>query len=218
MRPLVTVISAAMLAALSTAVFAWGWGPWGSRSNDGWGFGDSEADNSTRFGGAGIGYGHPPYHDYAPYGYGVPAAPVTELSDEQKQAIAEQQARAAEYFKTIQAQVAEFHASNPNPVFEMQRALFEERDAHFREMNEFMREMQEDMDRNTQESMQYRPYDMDQPVYPEREAWRQDMEARIAESRKAAEERHKTAEERFEALRKNHTDRMNGLNRNRPGA
>jgi hypothetical protein len=210
MKPLVSVISAATLAALSTAVFAWGWGPWGSGSNDGWGLGDSDGDDGARFGGTGIGYGYPSYHGYAPCGYGVPAAPVPELTDEQKQAIAEQQARAAEYFKTIQEQVAEFHASNPNPVFEMQRALFEERDAHFREMNEFMRDMKEDMDRNVRESMQYRPYNLEQPVYPDREARRQEMQARFAQSRKAAEER-------FEALRKDHADRMNGLNRNRPG-
>ena len=40
-------------------------------------------------------------YGYAPYGYGVPVAPAAELTEEQKQAMADQQAKAAEYFQAM---------------------------------------------------------------------------------------------------------------------
>jgi hypothetical protein len=214
MNTFATAISAATLALAASAAYAWGWPPLGYASNEGWDVSETGEGSGTLF----KGNGYPNYgYGYMPYGYGAPLPPALELTDEQKQAVADQQARAAKYFRALQEQAAEFYANNPNPVFEMQRAMFEERNAHIQEMNEFLREMQEDMARNVQESMQYRSYDPGHPVHMDRESRRQEIQARIAESRKAAAERSQAVEERIEALRKDHAARIEQREKERPG-
>jgi hypothetical protein len=112
MKKIATVISAASLAVVSASASAWGWG------NDGWGYN---------------GYGYAPY-GYAPYGYGVPVAPAAEMTEEQKQAIADQQARALEYMQNAQKYAAEFYASQRAPMLDMQTVM-EEREARFKEID-----------------------------------------------------------------------------------
>jgi len=158
MKTLATFISAAALTVASASVSAWGWGPFGNGyngSNDGYGDGDFDGGFSMNFSGHGsgrgngrgygrgygydapYGYGHAPY-GAGPYGYGVPVNPAVELTDEQKQAIADQQAKAAEHFQAMQKQAAEFYANNPHPLHEMERSMMEEHDTHMKEMNERM--------------------------------------------------------------------------------
>ncbi|MEN8108816.1 MAG: hypothetical protein ABFS22_12535, partial [Pseudomonadota bacterium] len=131
-------------------------------------------------------------YGYAPYGYGVPVAPAVEMTDEQKQAIADQQAKAAE-----------FYANNPNPIAEMERDMIEQRNADMQEMHTRMQEMQAEMQKNIQESMQYRgaPAFDRASIDAERDAYLKEAEARREESRKAAEQRRAEAEERFKARR-----------------
>jgi hypothetical protein len=154
-------------------------------------------------------WGYGPY-GYAPYGYGVPVAPAAELTEEQKQAIADQQAKAAEYFQAAQKQAYEFHAAQFAPIAEMERNMFEQRNADMQEMHTRMQEMHAEMQKNIQESMQYRPvptFDRAAPAYDrasidaERAAYQKEAEARMEEYRKAAEQRRADAEERFKARR-----------------
>jgi len=151
MKTIVTVISAAMLAAASASV------PAVDADKSGWG--------------AAPGYGQAaPYYGYgyAPYGYGVPVNPAVQLTDEQRQEIADQQARIVEEMQKAWQQTSEFYARQNPPVYEMQRTMFEDRDANLREMHRAMQEMDAEMNRNMQEmheqigkdmqdSMQFRP-------------------------------------------------------------
>ena len=155
-------------------------------------------------------------YGYAPYGYGVPVAPAAELTEEQKQAIADQQAKAAEYFQAAQKQAYEFHAAQFAPIAEMERSMWEQRNADMQEMHTRMQEMHAEMQKNIQESMQhqfYGPYGYPGAVgYPvptfdsaaidaERDAYLKESEARRDEFRKAAEQRRAEFEERVKARR-----------------
>ena len=107
-------------------------------------------------------------YGYAPYGYGVPVAPAAELTEEQKQAMADQQAKAAEYFQAMQKQAYEFHAAQFAPIAEMERKMFEQRNTDMQEMYTRMQEMHAEMQKNIQESMQNRvlpPFGYQAPTY-----------------------------------------------------
>jgi len=124
MNKIATIISAASLAVVSVSASAWGWGDNGF--GDGWG--DGWADGGFNFNMSASGHGHGygrgynhyydgygPYYGYAPYGYGFPVQPAVELTDEQKQAIADQQARFAADMQKAQQQAAEYYAAQPFP-------------------------------------------------------------------------------------------------------
>jgi hypothetical protein len=153
-------------------------------------------------------------YGYAPYGYGVPVAPAAELTEEQKQAIADQQAKAAEYFQAAQKQAYEFHAAQFAPIAEMQREIYERRNADMQDMFTRMQEMHAEMQKNIQESMQHRfygPYGAPVPTFDhasidaERETFLQESEARRDEYRKASEQRRAEFEERVKARRMERT-------------
>ena len=158
-------------------------------------------------------------YGYAPYGYGVPVAPAAELTEEQKQAIADQQAKAAEYFQAAQKQAYEFHAAQFAPIAEMERSMWEQRNADMQEMHTRMQEMHAEMQKNIQESMQNRPYgpygyqasDYQAPTFDrasmdaEREAYLKESQARMEEYRKASEQRRAEFEERVKARRMERT-------------
>ena len=153
-------------------------------------------------------------YGYAPYGYGVPVAPAAELTEEQKQAMADQQAKAAEYFQAMQKQAYEFHAAQFAPIAEMERNMFEQRNADMQEMFTRMQEMHADMQKNIQESMQhgaYGPYGYPAPTFDttamdaERDAYLKESEARREEFRKASEQRRAEFEERIKARRSERT-------------
>ena len=57
-----------------------------------------------------------------------------DLVEEQKQAIADQQARALEYMQNAQKYAAEFYASQRAPMLDMQTVM-EEREARFKEID-----------------------------------------------------------------------------------
>jgi hypothetical protein len=153
-------------------------------------------------------------YGYAPYGYGVAVAPAAELTEEQKQAIADQQAKAAEYFQAAQKQAYEFHAARFAPIAEMQREMFERRNADMQEMHTRMQEMHAEMQKNIQDSMQnrhYGPYGYQAPTYDrasmdaERETFLKVSQARMEEYRKASEQRRAAFEERVKARRMERT-------------
>ena len=81
MKKLATVISAASLAIVAVSASAWVWGE--SKSGD--------DGNYNRIYGV-DGY---PVYGYAPFGYGAPFAPAAGMTEEQKKAIADQQAAMA---------------------------------------------------------------------------------------------------------------------------
>ena len=149
-------------------------------------------------------------YGYAPYGYGVPVAPAAELTEEQKQAIADQQAKAAEYFQAAQKQAYEFHAAQFAPIAEMERSMWEQRNADMQDMHTRMQEMHAEMQKNIRESMQNRPYGPNAYQAPtfdrasmdaEREAYMKESQARMEEYRKASEQRRAEFEERIKARR-----------------
>ena len=153
-------------------------------------------------------------YGYAPYGYGVPVAPAAELTEEQKQAIADQQAKAAEYFQAAQKQAFEFQQAQFAPIAEMERKMFEQRNTDMQEMYTRMQEMHTEMQKNIQESMQNRvlpPFGYQAPTYDravidaEREAFLKESEARRDEFRKASEQRRAEFEERVKARRMERT-------------
>jgi len=126
MKKIATVLAATSLAVISASASAWGWGD----SN----LGNDERNNPY------YGYGAHRYapYPYAPYGYGVPAmpvAPAVELTEEQKQAIAEQQAREIEFMQNAQKQAAEYYANARSPMLDMQKAMMEEHEARIKEMD-----------------------------------------------------------------------------------
>jgi hypothetical protein len=196
MKKIATVISAASLAVVSASVSAWGWGDngWG---NNGWGdgFGDGAFDGDFGFSmgghasgrgrGYGRGYGHNRYYDgygygpygygYAPYGYGVPVQPPVQLTEEQQQTIADQQAKAIENMQNAQKQAAEFYANQRVPVMNMapmqdiHADRIEQQDARIKEMEARM------------------------------EASRKEMDARMEESRKAFEQRRQELDAAYKA-------------------
>ena len=160
MKKIATVISAASLAVISASASAWGWGDNGY--NNGWGnngFGDGDFDGDFGFSmnahgsghGRGYGYndyrgynGYGPYgyapYGYAPYGYGVPVAPAVEMTEEQKKAIADQQAKLAEDMQKAQQQAAEFYAANPYPGDAFRAQMDAEHAARIKEMDARMEE------------------------------------------------------------------------------
>ena len=159
MKTIATMISAASLAVASASALAWGWGDNGW--SDGWG--DGWADGGSNFnmnaGGYGHGYNHyydgyGPYYGYAPYGYVAPFPPAAALTEEQKQAIADQQARFAEDMKKAQQQAAEFYAAQPYPgdmiraEGEAMRARMDaEHEARIKEMDARREEMRKAADK-----------------------------------------------------------------------
>jgi hypothetical protein len=199
MKTIATVISASVLAVASASVSAWGWGPDG-------GFGYPY-------------YGYAPYA-YAPYGYGVPMQAPAQLTDEQRKAMQDQQARALEYMQTMQRQMAQYYAEHPDPIYAMERRMYEDEVAHMQEMNKMMQETQQDIDRDMQDSMS--PYPMNDfgPSRTEDTARLQEIEKQAQEHRKAAEERRAAflkaaeqrrldAEKRYQERRLNHDYRAN---------
>ena len=86
------------------------------------------------------------------------------MTEEQKQAIADQQAKASEYMQNAQKQAAEFYASQRAPMLDMQPPMMEDREARFKEID------------------------------AQREASRQAYEARTAESKAAYEARRQERE------------------------
>ena len=180
MKKIATVIFAATLAVASTSVFAWGWGPAAGGYN---------------------GY-------YAPYGYGIPAAPAA-LSEEQQQA-------------------AEYYASQPVPGFAAQPAFGEDpflrqMDAMWEQMDAMREARLKEMDARMEASRQAPDFYGSQPfpgfagqpgfadsfgddaylrqMEEERAARIKAIEARRDEARKAAEARRQAAEERYKARR-----------------
>ncbi|MDH3980855.1 MAG: hypothetical protein OEU91_10150 [Gammaproteobacteria bacterium] len=163
MKKIATVISAASLAVISASASAWGWGDNGY--NNGWGnngFGDGDFDGdfgfsmSARGSGRGRGHGYNDYrgyngygyapYGYAPYGYGAPVAPAVEMTDEQKQAIADQQAKYVEDMQKAQQQAAEFHAANPYPGDAFRAQMEAEHQARIKEMDARMEEFKKAAD------------------------------------------------------------------------
>jgi hypothetical protein len=86
------------------------------------------------------------------------------MTEEQKQAIADQQAKALEYMQNAQKQAAEFYASQRAPMLDMQQPVMEDREARVKEID------------------------------AEREAAQQAYEARVAESKAAYDARRKERE------------------------
>ena len=182
MKTIATVISASALVVASATVAAWGWGP-----DSGYGYGYPY-------------YGYAPY-GYAPYGYGVPVQPPAQLTEEQRKALQDQQARAFEYMQNVQRQMAQYYGDQYRPVYDMERRMFEERDAHMQEMNKLIQETHQDMNRNMQESLSQPPKYGAEPTRSEDvNARQQEMEKQSQVYRKAAEERRaaylKAAEQR----------------------
>jgi len=139
MKTMTTALTAVTLAVASTAALAWGWDNNGY--NDGWGnaTGSKAGTTLNGYGYAPYGFGYAPYgyapYGYAPYGYGVPVAPV-EMTEEQKQAIADQQAKFIEDMQKARQQAAEFYANQPVPQFPEQdyfARMDEEREARIKE-------------------------------------------------------------------------------------
>jgi len=160
MKKIATVISAASLAVISASASAWGWG------DGGYGYAPY----------APAPYGYAPYA-YAPYGYGMPVAPAVEMTDEQKQAIADQQAKAIEFMQKAQQQAAEFYASQRVPMQDMHQAMLAERDARIKEAE------------------------------AQSEASKQAYEARVAASKAAYEARRKEREEALKARMERHNSK-----------
>jgi hypothetical protein len=146
MKKIALVITAATIAVASTAASAWGWGDNGYNNGWGDGFGDGAGDFDGDFGfgmnmsgrghGRGYGNGYNGYrgyngYGYAPYGYApygvAPIQPAVEMTEEQKQAIADQQA-------------AEFYANQRAPMGDMYSPRMEQREARIAEMEARMEE------------------------------------------------------------------------------
>ncbi len=124
MKKIALTMTAATIAIASTAVSAWGWNDNGYNNGWGDGFGDGDFDGgfSMNFSGRASGRGHGrgynsyngyngygPSYGYAPYGYGAPVAPIApavEMTEEQKKAIADQQAQITENMQKAQEQAA----------------------------------------------------------------------------------------------------------------
>jgi hypothetical protein len=173
MKTIAKVITAGVLVAASASLSAWGWGP-------------------------GYGYGYAPPYGYAPYGYGVPVQPPVQLTDEQRKAMQEQQAKAFEYMQNIQRQMAQYYANNPDPIVAMERRLFEDQAS-----------LLQDMNRNILDPMS--PY----PAYGAERALPEDVNARIQEMEKQSQDRRKVAEERRAAYLKAAEQRRADVERRR---
>jgi predicted HicB family RNase H-like nuclease len=177
MKTTVTVISASVLVALSASASA----------------GSSEGSYGYPY------YGYAPYayapYAYAPYGYGVPVPPPAQLTEEQRKALQDQQARAFEYVQNMQRQMAKYYADHPDSIYSMERRMFEDELAHMQDMNKMIQESQEDINRDIRDSLS--PY----PLYRFGPAWAEDS-ARLQELEKEAQEHRKAAEERREAFLK----------------
>ena len=138
MKKIAIVISAVTIAVASTAASAWGWGNNGyNGNNNGNGYGDGAGEFDGDFGfsmnmsgrgngrgnGNGYngyngqnGYGYAPY-GYAPYGYGAPVAPAVEMTEDQKKAVADQQAQ-GQWPMTGLAQFRHGFTTHPNRLFQ----------------------------------------------------------------------------------------------------
>jgi hypothetical protein len=172
MKTIATVITAGVLVTASASLSAWGWGP-------------------------DYGYGYAPPYGYAPYGYGVPVQPPVQLTDEQRKAMQEQQARAFEYMQNVQRQMAQYYASNPDPILTMERRMFQEQAAHMQDMN-----------RNILDPMS-------PPAYGAERALPEDVTARVQEMEKQSQDRRKVAEERRAAYLKAAEQRRADVERRR---
>jgi hypothetical protein len=171
MKKIATVISAVTIAVASTAVSAWGWGDNGynNYNNNGWGDGYGDGDFDGDFGfsmnmsgrghGRGHGNGYNRYngyngYGYAPYGYGyapygaVPVQPAVELTEEEKKAIADQQAKYVEDMQKAQQQAqqqaAEFYANQRAPMTDMRTQMMEQHQARVAEMDARMAEFKKE--------------------------------------------------------------------------
>ncbi|MCH7840980.1 MAG: hypothetical protein IID38_12205, partial [Planctomycetes bacterium] len=88
--------------------------------------------NGRGYGNGYNGYnGYAPYvYGYPPYGYGIPVHPAVEMTDERKQAMADQQARYIENRQNARQQAAEFYASHPRPpMHDMRKTMMERHEA-----------------------------------------------------------------------------------------
>jgi hypothetical protein len=152
MKKIATVISAASLAVVSASAFA----------------GDDVQGGNAYAPYAAAPYAYAPYA-YAPYGYAAPVAPAVEMTEEQKQAVADQQARAIEFMQKAQQQAAEFYASQRMPLQDMHQDMMKDWDARIKEEE------------------------------AQRAAFKQAYEARKKESKAAYEARRKAREEAYKA-------------------
>jgi hypothetical protein len=210
MKTMMTMISATMLALSSPTLLAWGWGPYGQGYN---------------------GY-------YAPYGYGFPAAPANNLSEEQREAIAaqqkliaEQQARLIENMQKAQQQAAEFYASQPAPASAAAPAFGE--DPYLRQMDA----MQEQMDAMHEARLQEmdtrmeaarKAADFYRPPFPafagepafedsfDNQAYLRELEERRAARLKAYEARRDQARQAAAARRQAAEERFKARHQERP--
>lgn len=184
MKTIVTVISASVLVAASATASAWGWGPYN---------------------------GYAPY-GYAPYGYGVPMQPPVELTDAQRKAMQDQQAKAFEYMQNVQTQMAKYYAEHPDPITTMERRMYQDQVAQMQDMNKMVQETQQQINKDMQDSMSAYPVNgFEQPPRPEDDARLKEMEKQAQEQRKAAEERRaaylKAAEQRRLDAQKRYQER-----------
>ncbi|MGB5443529.1 MAG: sulfur globule family protein [Gammaproteobacteria bacterium] len=180
MKKIATVISALSMAVASASVSAWGWGDngWGNNGyGDGFGDGDFDGDFGFSMGfsghgrGRGYGRGYNGYngyngYGYGPYGYAPYAAPVAPavLTEEQQQAIADQQAAIADQQASYVAQMQEAQKQAAEFYANQSTQVYSVQPAVYG--NDFTRKMDE-----------------------EHAARVKEMDARMEESRKAAEAR-----------------------------
>jgi hypothetical protein len=137
--------------------------------------------------------GYGPY-GYAPYGY-APVAPAVEMTEEQKQAIADQQAKYMEDMQKAQQQAAEFYANQRAamidmyaPVDDIRAQRMEQREARIAEMDARMEERMKAAELRAPMTDMYAPMDEVRAQRMEqREARIAEMDARMEERMKAAE-------------------------------
>ena len=202
MKKIATVLSAASLAVISASVSAWGWGDNGY--NNGWGnngYGDGDFDGDFGFNmnfsghgnGRGYGNGYNGYngqngYGYAPYGYAPYGAPVAPAIMTEEQ----QKAIADQQAKYIEDMQ---NAQKQAAEFYANRPapVYGVQPAMYGD--DFMKKMEE-----------------------EHAARVKEMNARMEESRKAAEKRHQEALERFEARRKDHAAKVEVKTEDKAGA
>ena len=178
MQNLAIVVSAALLVAAPFAIQA----------------GDTTPSSGYNYGSVPP-YGYAPY-GYAPYGYGVPVQPPVQLNADQVKAVQEQQAKAFEYMRNVQRQMAEYYANSPDPMVQMERQIFEQRNADMQEMAKLIQETNQDINRNFQDA--WAPYS----TYGSEPALPADASARIEELQKQSQDHRKVAAERRAAFLK----------------
>jgi hypothetical protein len=113
-------------------------------------------------------WGWNPYAPYPLYGYGSPAlgfavAPL-QITDEQRQALAEQQVKAYQEAMEAQRKAAEQFAEQYRPFYEMEREMREQGDA-------LRAEMVKDMQQAFRESFSRTPFALDKASLERRQAF-----------------------------------------------